>query len=149
MNRLCACALTAGSLIALAAAGCPPAGGGGTETNFTANLTGAQEIPPVTTNATGSGTFTLNAAQTELSYNVPFSGLSGPLTLAHFHRGAAGVEGPPVFTIPLVPGVQGTLQGTWVLTAADAADLMAGNIYVNLHTALNPDGEIRGQLTRN
>ena len=88
-------------------AGCDIYGPGGTivandATMFTAALTGAAERPDaVDTDANGSGTFSLNAAETELSYNISASGLSDDVTAAHFHFSADGAAGfgNPVFTI--------------------------------------------------
>jgi hypothetical protein len=119
--------------------------------HFTARLDGAQEVPPVTTTATGTGTFTLNSAGTELTYHVTFAGLSGPPTLAHFHC-PAGSPGNPVRDI--FSSISGnTASGSWKsndanqpLTPALITELLAGRIYVNFHTAANGGGEIRGQV---
>ncbi len=151
-------------------AGCPSSGGGlygggndntddgggndgvgdGVERNFTAELSGDQEAPPVTTNGTGSGTFTLNADQTELSFNVTVTGLSGPVRAAHFHSSPPGVSGGVVFDIG--DGVDQTDDGTvtavgaWPVSDDQVTALLDGDIYVNFHTTDNPDGEVRGQL---
>jgi hypothetical protein len=118
--------------------------------HFTAKLEGAQEVPPVTTSATGTGSFTLNSAGTELTYHITFAGLSGSLTASHFHNAAAGVVGGVVRNITFTGN---TASGVWKST--DAAqplsptlvnELLTGKIYVNLHTAANPGGEIRGQV---
>ncbi|KAA0231755.1 CHRD domain-containing protein [candidate division KSB1 bacterium] len=117
--------------------------------NFSAMLNGAQENPPVTTNASGTGSFTLNATGSELSYEVSVSGLSGPIAASHFHNAAIGVNGPVVRDIVFT---NGTASGVWnsgdgqALTPALVAELLAGKIYVNVHTAANPGGEIRGQV---
>lgn len=151
----------AGSLLVVSIAlwGCPAMDGngdvngndnaGGEQRSFTATLDGGQETPPVETEGSGSGTFTLNAEQTELSFTVTASGLSGPVTLAHFHRGAAGVAGPVAVDIfGSLEEADGniTLEGVWEVTEDDVADLLNGDIYINLHTAEHPAGEIRGQL---
>ncbi|HWN82691.1 MAG TPA: CHRD domain-containing protein, partial [Candidatus Udaeobacter sp.] len=115
----------------------------------TAKMTGAQEVPPVVTNATGTAAIRLNETRTALTYDITVNGLSGPITLAHFHRGAVGVAGPVVKTI--TGSFSGsTATGVWrdtdaePLTPALVAEIMAGNIYVNVHTTLNGGGEIRG-----
>lgn len=114
---------------------------------FRASLIGAREVPPVLSAMTGSGTFTLTT--TGVQYDIVISGagtFSGStITGAHFHRGAAGVNGPVVHPIT----VTGThFTGTWTnLTEQDRNDLINGNIYVNIHTQAHPDGEIRGQVT--
>ena len=111
--------------------------------NFSAMLNGAQENPPVTTNASGTGSFTLNATGSELSYEVSVSGLSGPISASHFHNAAIGVNGPVVRAITFT---NGTSSGVWsnsdtqALTPALVAELLAGKIYVNVHTAANPGG---------
>lgn len=124
---------------------------------FAATLSGAQEVPAVSTSASGSVSVTLSADETTITFEVTYSGLSGDLVAAHIHLpGAAGTVAAPV--LPLISGTgpaSGSLSGT--LTSADllvadvsfAAALDAirdGNAYANLHTAANPGGEIRGQL---
>ena len=106
-----------------------------------ATLTGAQEVPAVTTAASGTGTFVYNPETRTLSGSVATAGVTG--TAAHVHTGAVGVAGP--VTIPLTGGPTWTLPAT-VLTEAQANDLIAGNLYANVHSAANPGGEIRGQL---
>ncbi|MDZ7308627.1 MAG: endolytic transglycosylase MltG, partial [candidate division KSB1 bacterium] len=123
----------------------------GTAINFTATLNGSQEVPPVTTPANGSGSFTLNATGTELSFSVTVNNLSSAIAAAHFHNAPAGVNGPPVRTIT-ADFSGNTAGGVWrnndpePLTPALVAELLAGKIYVNVHTATNPGGEVRGQL---
>ncbi|MGA9364627.1 MAG: CHRD domain-containing protein [Bacteroidota bacterium] len=121
---------------------------------FTASLTGAQENPPVSTTASGTGAFTLNAARTALTYNITYRGLSGTLTGGHFHTGAVGVNGPVVRNIASVGDpASATTLGTWQstdatqpLTPALVDSLIAGRVYVNFHTSANAGGEMRGQL---
>lgn len=114
---------------------------------FRASLIGAREMPPVLSAMTGSGTFTLSTSG--LQYDIAISGagsFSGStITMAHFHRGSASVNGPVVGTI----NVSGShFTGTWTnLTQQDRHDLSMGNIYVNVHTQAHPNGEIRGQVT--
>ncbi len=124
----------------------------GSEVVFLAVLNGAQENPPVATNASGGGRFVLNAEQTELSYFIRVGNLSGPISASHFHNAATGVNGPVVrnitFTDGVASGVWSSTDATQPLTPALLAQLLAGNIYANVHTAANPGGEIRGQLTR-
>lgn len=125
------------------------------------SITRAQEVPAPKSDtpraAGGVGAVVINAAHNELGFAFTFSGLSGPLRAAHFHRGASGVAGPVVQTICGDPGpgvmgscpsaTSGTVAGVWKGSQAVFADWRAGRLYVNFHTALNPDGEIRGQLT--
>lgn len=126
-------------------------------TTLSATLTGAQEVPPVTTSATGSASATLNAAKTQISVTVTYTGLTN-ITAAHIHVGAAGVDGPVIFTLaagtftsPLnktLAAADLTPQAAQnINTFAEAVTaLLAGNTYVNIHTTQYPDGEIRGQL---
>jgi hypothetical protein len=109
---------------------------------FATTLSGAQEVPPNPSTATGSGTFVLAPDHTRLTYSIAFGGLVGTETVQHIHRGAVGVAGPVVFN--LSPGSPKT--GTIALTPAQAADLMAGLYYVNIHSTTYPGGEIRGQI---
>jgi hypothetical protein len=108
-------------------------------------LTGAQEVPPVTTAGTGTLDATYDKSSHKLAYTVTYSGLSGPATAAHFHGPAApganaGVVIP--FANPASP-----IHGEAMLTDAQAADLLAGRWYVNVHTRAHPGGEIRSQVT--
>lgn len=116
------------------------------EAGFTARLSGDQEVPDVTTSATGTGSLVLNAARTELSFEITVENLSGPITAAHFHLGAAGASGGVVQAIAFT---NRHASGIWSLSAADLSDLEAGNLYVNVHTGDNPSGEIRGQVLPN
>jgi CHRD domain-containing protein len=109
----------------------------------TAQLTGDQEVPPVVTTATGTGTFVFTGPDgLTLRYEITVEGLSGPPTVAHIHEGAVGVDGPPIITLDAE-----TLSGAIDVTPEQAAVITSGNAYANVHTAANPDGEIRGQLT--
>jgi hypothetical protein len=113
--------------------------------SFTADLTGGQESPPVTTTGRGSATATLDGST--LEYTVQFSGLSGPATAAHFHCPAtpgqnAGVQ----VNIGQAAGLTSPMKGRAQLTDQQVADLKAGRMYVNVHTAKHPGGEIRGQV---
>jgi hypothetical protein len=115
------------------------------ETKFMANLTGGEEVPPVETAATGMADVTWNAGSKELSWSIEFDGLSGPATAAHFHGPAApGENAGPVVPIE---DLESPSEGTATLTDEQAAQLAGGQWYVNVHTAANPDGEIRGQVT--
>ena len=100
------------------------------------------------TPATGSAQFRVNADKT-LTYTVRVQDLSGPPRAAHVHQGDAGVPGPVV--IPLDPSAVTGTSGTFSGTSAPLSDALvsafkAGGLYVNVHTALNGSGEIRGQI---
>lgn len=122
---------------------------------FTAVLTGAQEVPPKNTNANGAAVLILDTATGKAVLSVGFANLSSPLTGAHIHGPApAGVNTGIIqgfdsqLTLTL-GGTSGAL-GNWTLpitlTAQQMADLQNGLWYINIHTANNPGGEIRGQL---
>jgi len=117
-----------------------------TDYSYVANATGAQETPSVTTTAYGLGVFNLAQHDSVLMYHVIAQGLSGAITGAHLHMGAPGVGGGVVYDMS--PNIMGnTISGTITSgVGAFLASLKAGNIYFNIHTAANPNGEIRGQL---
>ena len=107
---------------------------------------GGQQNPPVTTKGKGTATLTFDTTKKKLSWNVKYSGLSGPATAAHIHGPAAKGENAD----PVIPfkKVKSPIKGTATLTDAQAADLEAGKYYVNVHTKANAGGEIRGQIEK-
>jgi hypothetical protein len=107
-------------------------------------LSAANEVPPNA--STGSGTLdaSFNKETSVLSYTVSYSGLTGPAKAGHFHGPAAAGANAGV-ALPLGGSLDSPIKGSATLTAAQAADLLAGKWYVNLHTAANGGGEIRGQ----
>jgi len=119
---------------------------------FKVNLTGAQETPPVDTKATGVADITYDPSTLVVTWNVTSAGLSGPATMAHFHGpGKPGVAAAP--TVWLTPKgstapIEGAIKGEATLTADQAAQFTAGDWYINVHTAANPKGEIRGQVSK-
>lgn len=113
---------------------------------FNATMNGATEVPPKTTDGKGTASASLDTTTKVLTYGVQYTGLSGPATAAHFHGPAEpGANAPVVMPFPTPTS---PIQGTATLTEPQMADLMAGKWYANVHTAANPAGEIRGQLTR-
>ena len=81
-----------------------------------------------------------------LRWKANFSGLTGPATGAHFH-GPAAIGSNAGVVLPWPGPINSPLEGSATLTAAQADDLMAGRWYANVHTAANPGGEVRGQMT--
>jgi len=106
-------------------------------------LTGAEETPPVTTTASGTGTITI-AADNGVSGSIKTSGIDG--IAGHIHVGAPGQSGPPI--ISLTKGADGvwSVPAGSKLTADQYASFKAGNLYVNIHSAEHKPGEIRAQL---
>jgi CHRD domain len=112
-----------------------------------ATLDGKTEVPPNASAGTGTADIDYDPASKKLSWKVTYSGLSGPATAAHFHGPAeAGKNSGVAVAIP--NAATSPVEGSATLTDAQAADLTAGKFYVNIHTAANPAGEIRGQVTK-
>jgi hypothetical protein len=112
-------------------------------TIFNLVLEGAQQVPPVATAASGSGTATYEASTRQLTLNLSYSGLSSAETMAHIHGpGVRGVNaGVLIFLSAGSPK-----NDVVILSPAQETDLFAGRLYVNIHTLNFPDGEIRGQI---
>jgi hypothetical protein len=111
-----------------------------------ASLTGAQENPPVTTKARGLVTFMLEEDLTTVTMHGVFDSLSGPITGIHLHQGFQGANGSVVLNLqPYLKG-NNAIYGKAQVPKALLGAVMARNIYINVHTAANPNGEIRGQL---
>lgn len=113
---------------------------------FKADLKGSNEVPPNQTTGTGAVTAAYDTATMMLTWSGSYSGLTGPATAAHFHGPAEPGKNAGV-VIP-IPDHGSSFKGSAKLTDAQAADLMGGRWYVNIHTAANPGGELRGQLVK-
>jgi len=109
-------------------------------------LTSAAEVPPNTSAGKGNADVGYDTASKMLTWKVTYSGLTGPATMAHFHGPAEAGKNAPV-VVPFKDAASGT-EGSATLTDAQAADLMAGKMYINVHTEANKGGEIRGQVTK-
>jgi hypothetical protein len=138
-----ASSLVAGSLAAIFICGIARAD----QINFKADLNGASEVPPVTTTGKGTATASLNTATKMLTWDVDYSGMSGPVTAAHIHGPAAPGANAGVL-VSLGTTLASPIKGSATLTDAQISDLEAGQTYINLHTADNKGGEVRGQLQR-
>src|ERR1700734_353902 len=114
---------------------------------FKATLDGKSEVPPNASTGTGTADIDYDAATKKLSWKLTYSGLSGPATAAHFHGPAEPGKNAGV-AVAIPNATSSPAEGSATLTDAQAADLAAGKYYVNVHTAANPGGEIRGMVTK-
>lgn len=123
------------------------AGQAGAAEALKATLDGKAEVPATTSGGTGSAELSFDPATKKLSWTLTYSGLSGPATAAHFHGPAeAGKNAGVAVAIP--NATTSPVKGEATLTDAQAADLTSGKYYINIHTAANPGGEIRGQVMK-
>jgi hypothetical protein len=112
---------------------------------WSAKLSAAQEIPKQSVKTPAAkGAFTATVSGKKLHWKLTFSKLSGPATAAHIHLAAMGKSGNVL--VPLCGPCKSGVSGTAPLTAALKKDFTRHLLYVNVHTAKNPAGEIRGQL---
>ena len=112
---------------------------------YKADLKASEEVPATTSKGSGTATVTFDPATKLMRWKVTYSGLTGPATMAHFHGPAAPGQNAGVvipFDKPDSP-----IEGSAKLTDEQVADLKAGKLYINIHTAANKAGEIRGQVT--
>lgn len=132
-------------------------------TRFTAHLTGANETPGVVTGAFGTAEITWDAASQTLSWIIDVYNMPSGTTNAHFHVGGPGVAGPTVVNIAFPAQISndyrltGSATATNLLPRSDQGvrswedleqSLFGGQLYINVHSAVNPGGEIRGQVVR-
>ena len=114
------------------------------KTAFTADLKGASQVPPIDSAGTGNADVAYDDATKMLTWTITYSGLSGPVTAAHFHGPAGKAENAgPMITIKQLDS---PMKGSATLTADQFKALTGGEMYINVHTVKYPDGEIRGQL---
>ena len=113
---------------------------------FTTQLRASNEVPVNASPGTGSVDAVLNKDTNQFRWKANYSGLSGPATAAHFH-GPAAVGANAGVALPWPMPMSASMEGSATLTPAQVADLMAGRWYANVHTAANPGGEVRGQMT--
>lgn len=129
---------------------------------YTATLSGSNEAPPVAaTGAGGIATITINLTAQTLDWVVDIFNLPSGVTASHIHAGGSGVGGPVVVNFPVPTGASNDFRLTGTARPADVVarqpqgvntwdDLIqaiaTGHAYVNVHSQVNPGGEIRGQL---
>jgi len=114
-------------------------------TAFTADLKGSSEVPPTESNAKGKAEVTYDDSTKILRWSISYGGLTGSATAAHFH-GPAG-EGENAGVMITISPLPSPMKGAAILTEDQSKALLSSNLYINVHTAKYPDGEIRGQLT--
>jgi hypothetical protein len=147
--------------LALAGALLVPMAASAQTITLTANLTGGEENPGILTGAHGNAVVTLDYGAQRITYRVNVYNLPSGLTASHIHVGAIGQNGPVIFNFAVTNNISNDFALIGELTAADlvarqpqginswddaAFAIASGNAYVNVHSSVNPGGEIRGQL---
>lgn len=121
----------------------------GAETvELTADLSGASEIPPVETRAAGSASVVFETATRQVRWVVQYDGLSAPMSAVHLHGPASPAQNAPIVVPVAKAGEASPHRGAASLTPQQAEALLAGRMYVNVHTSAHPPGELRGQIRR-
>ena len=128
-----------GAIAVVSLAACAGMGGGGP---VRVSLTGAQEVPPVSTQGSGSGSFTIGE-DGSVSGSVTTTGVAG--FMAHLHMAAKGQNGPVILPLTKSGDTYSAPAGA-KLNAAQLSAFKAGNVYVNVHSPQNKGGEVRDQL---
>ena len=128
---------------ALALAGCGMMGSKSPAGTMTVPLSGQNEVPPNASGGSGTGKVELDG--NVIKWTITYSGTSGPITAGHFHGPAtAGANAGVV--VPFAGPLASPIVGSATLTPAQADQVKQGLWYINLHTAANPGGELRGQV---
>ncbi|MGW1424905.1 CHRD domain-containing protein [Bradyrhizobium manausense] len=111
-----------------------------------AELRGSNEVPPNASSGSGKAEAAFDTNTKVLTYTVTYADLTGPALGAHFHGPSEAGKNAGI-ALPF-KSTQSPIQGTATLTDTQAADLLAGKWYANIHTAANPGGELRGQMAK-
>lgn len=130
--------------------------------HFTAKLSGAKEVPPITSAASGMAAFDLNAAGTQMKYTLNVTNINHVIA-AHIHKGSITANGPIVVNLFIPSKATGKVDGTLAQSSINSTSLIGplkgkqmtdllklingGQAYVNVHTTQNPPGEVRGQMS--
>jgi CHRD domain len=114
---------------------------------FNVQLSGAQQVPPLNVSSTGEAAITWDAASRGVSWAITYSGTTTPVTMAHFHLGAKGKNGPvEIWLTKRGSPVKSPIEGSATLSPEQAKAFEAGDFYINVHTQAHPAGELRGQV---
>lgn len=113
---------------------------------MTGKLAASNEVPANASAGVGALEGSFDKQTKMLNWTVSYSGLTGPVKAGHFHGPAMAGQNAGV-ALGFTGSVDSPIKGSATLTDAQAADLLAGKWYVNLHTAANAGGEVRGQVT--
>ena len=130
-------------LMLLIAVGCAVTNGMSRQ-EIKVTLSGDQVVPPVKTSASGSASFVISAADKSVSGRVVTAGIEA--TAAHIHEAAKGANGPVIVPLTKAADNSWSPAAAAKLTDAQYSSYLAGNLYVNVHSAANKAGEIRAQL---
>jgi CHRD domain/Secretion system C-terminal sorting domain len=114
---------------------------------FYGSLSGASEVPANASTGAGIVLVKLNTVSNMVELFGNYTGVSSNVSASHIHQGAVGANGGVVLGLTNTGGTSGNLTGTGTLTDPQETELLAGNMYVNVHTVNFPGGEIRAQLT--
>jgi len=122
-------------------------GGSANVSTFNMTLTSSQEVPMNASTASGNVQVTLNRTTGAVTVTGSFSGLTSNATVAHIHGPAGlGETAPPLITLTVPTSPSGTVTGTGTMDNVQMNDMLGGMTYVNVHSTMYPDGEIRAQV---
>jgi CHRD domain len=115
--------------------------------SFKVALSGAEQVPPMETPGSGTADLTWDPPTRVVTWRVTYSQMSSPVTMAHFHHGARGHNGPVVIWLTKEgEPVASPIVGRATLSPKEAEQFEDGDWYINVHTKDHKEGEIRGQV---
>lgn len=114
---------------------------------FKVELSGTEQVPPLTNVSKGTAVLIWDPSTRVVTWDITDSGMTGPVTMAHFHNGPEGKNGPVVIWLSKKDqATPNAIKGEATLTPEQAKQFEAGDWYINVHTKDHPAGEIRGQV---